>query len=204
MRKFLWLVLALTISVASNGPACADSDGYFCSATDLLIYELSFSGNRPGHWLYAVKFGPGSSLSEGASVTLPEFQVHGMQCSSTQVEILGWESLLVYDVTDIKQPRMVEARTLIKPGTVPEGFKEQSGNLGALFKDSQTGDGFGRVMLHSTDPSHRYALDVSLRPHAEKLCAYVVNTRLLQMDKNGAFEAEHEILTTERSGECGR
>ena len=203
MQRFLWVVSALFIVIASGGVAHADSDGYYCSATNLLAYEISFSDKEPGHWLHVVQYGSNGSGFETANVELPAFQVHGMRCSSTQVEILGWKNLFLYDVGDGKQPKLEVDRTLSKPGARPEGFKDESGNLGAWFRDPKTGYGFGQVRLKSTDTNHKYVLDISLQSHPKKACTYVVQSRLLKLNSNGGVSADLIIVKTERAGECG-
>src|SRR5213596_1863955 len=80
---------------ALAAPAQADDDGSFCVGSDYIAYELSLSvppGKRE-HALYVVSLTDSAGIGRPSRIRLPSFQVHGMRCNRTSVELLGWDSL---------------------------------------------------------------------------------------------------------------
>jgi len=85
---------------ALAAPAQADDDGSFCIGPNYIAYELSVSvapGQRE-HALYVVSLTDSGGISRPSTIGLPRFQVHGLRCTRTPVELLGWDSLYTVPV----------------------------------------------------------------------------------------------------------
>jgi len=95
-----WGATALAVLALGTTPraAHADSDGYYCAGPTYIAYELWFSvpGNR--HVLHVVPLSAAGGIGAPDSVVLPIFQVHGMRCHASRVELRGWDSLYTVDL----------------------------------------------------------------------------------------------------------
>lgn len=108
----------------------ADSDGYFCSGPRYLAYQFSFSDSLPGHNLFIVDLSDVTTPPTPVMVPLPDFQVHGLMCGDSLIQVLGWNHL--YRITGIHGERpMVETISLDQAGSTPAGFEDQGANLAA-------------------------------------------------------------------------
>lgn len=107
-------------------PASADSDGYYCIGRDYLAYQFAFTNGATGHYLAVVSLARGFSLDEPATVELPAFQVHGMRCNATSVELHDLKTIYGIDISDRGQPVLFGQKPL-EPET-RDGFRQA--NLG--------------------------------------------------------------------------
>src|SRR5882762_2732221 len=85
---------------ALAAPVRADEDGSFCIGPNYIAYELSLSvtpGQRE-HALYVVSLTDSGGIGRPSKIGLPRFQVHGLRCTGTSVELLGWDSLYTVPV----------------------------------------------------------------------------------------------------------
>jgi hypothetical protein len=114
MRIVAAIVSAVVLSLPAS--AAADGDGYFCVARGYLACETRFAATPSKHELHVVRFSTAGGIVAAQPITLDDFQVHGIRCLSTVVELAGWET--TYSV-DISVSGGVEHHTvsrLIQPG----------------------------------------------------------------------------------------
>ena len=73
------------------------------------------------HLLHVLSYGRGvQGIVESTPLQLEKFQTHGMRCTETQVELIGWEFVYLVDLADRRRPWL--ARKISRPGpgaTVP-------------------------------------------------------------------------------------
>ena len=91
------LELLAILTLAS--PAMADSDGYFCTTSSYLAYEVGLPGYGP-HELHIVSLTPPLTERSKHAFRLPDFQVHGLLCKEAEVLLLGWDYL--YTVSGLR------------------------------------------------------------------------------------------------------
>jgi hypothetical protein len=123
---------ALALALAAT-PALADSDGHYCAGKDYLAYEVSLSNPGGVHELRIISFSPSRGIGEPVALPLAAFQVHGMRCGSSTVELLGWDTRYAVEVSNRSRPRLTVSEKLPAPGTVLPGF--EAANLGHLGKE---------------------------------------------------------------------
>ena len=111
------VLVALAVAMLPS-KALADSDGYFCVGRGYLAYERRFAAAPARHQLQVVRFGGTRGIVADAPVLLDDFQVHGMRCTSQRVEIVGWHTTYLVDVSGSASPVAVEQRG-VSNGTTP-------------------------------------------------------------------------------------
>ncbi|MBW3671301.1 MAG: hypothetical protein KY432_06470 [Acidobacteria bacterium] len=110
--------------------AAADSDGYFCVGRGYLAYETHASETSDAHQLHVVQYFAADGIIHLPPITLEDFQVHGMNCHSTGIELHGWTTIYSVDITDPTQP-IISSR----PGSVEDERPPPAENLGHWAKE---------------------------------------------------------------------
>ena len=194
-------IFVCAVLAAGMGPAYADSDGYFCSSPNFLAYEFSFSKEQANqHKLYIVRFGEAFS-ARPSSIQIPDFQVHGMTCTGTGVELLGWEKKYLVNVSATAISLAGETR-LPAPGRFPDDHRNPP-NLagwspvtrGAMPKEYTS-------KLDSHDPAYRYELRIK-RLDTRNRCESTVETTLAKVGQHGETRERLLIYKNRVSMECG-
>jgi hypothetical protein len=148
----IFLAIAIVLSV----PSRADDDGNFCTSKGYLAYELR-EGVTPGvtgHVLKVVRFDPQNGIHEAGEVTLHDFQVHAMNCTTDRIEISGPENVIAVCLTDAPSPQ--ETSIVKCTGDFEQRFGHyrkgpEPPNLGQWGRP-------GSIPLESLDTGHRYEL----------------------------------------------
>lgn len=104
-------VLAALIISASSAFA-GESDGYYCVGPDYLAYQFAFTNGSTDHQLNVISLARGFSIAEPAVVELPAFQVHGMRCNETSVELRDEKIVYGVDVSDQDTPVFIGKKEL--------------------------------------------------------------------------------------------
>ena len=102
--------VALALAVVS--PVRADSDGYYCIGQDYLAYQFAFTNGASGHYLAVISLSRGFSIEEPATVELPAFQVHGMRCNATSVELHDLKTIYGVDISERENPTLFGQKRL--------------------------------------------------------------------------------------------
>lgn len=97
ISSLLALAALLTPAVAA-----ADSDGYYCAGPGYLAYETQSSG----HLLHVVQFSRSEGIVALDPIELEPFQVHGMTCGATVIDITGGRTAYAVDITDPHRPHV--------------------------------------------------------------------------------------------------
>jgi hypothetical protein len=180
-----WLGSALLVAallLGWGGSSRADSDGCYCVGPAYIAYELSLSLPNGGHVLYVVPLGDSAGVGRSISVELPEFQVHGMRCDTSHVELLGWDSLYTARFRGAHPFPVARVAPWVDQGTsrrVPSAYSVS--NLGA-WSDAAKLRRSTTVHLHLEGARHRFALAIDIKPDPKNDCRQRVRTRLVELD----------------------
>ncbi len=159
----------------------ADSDGYYCTTATYLAYELRFTSgpdHQPpnGHTLFIVGLGDARSL-QPIAVRLPDFQVHGMRCADTAVELAGWDMVYIVDVGQDERSKVPTELPRSQVGGAPGGFVQT--NLAAWAAGVRQGSSLTRIQLPAGIPGVTQSLEIHYGPHPSgDRCRYQVMTYL--------------------------
>lgn len=122
MRKIT--VVAL-LFLGLSAVAAADSDGYFCVGRGYLAYETDSSAASDAHQLHVVQYSATDGIVHLPPITLEDFQVHGMNCHPTEIEVQGWKTIYSVDITDPTEPTVSS-----RPGSLADERPLPGQNLG--------------------------------------------------------------------------
>jgi hypothetical protein len=128
LRIVAAIVSAVVLSLPAS--AAADSDGYFCVARGYLAYEMRSATTPSKHELHIVRFSTARGIVAAQPVILDDFQVHGMRCLPTVVELVGWETTHSVDISGSGQ----SFPTTASPALRGAGQPTAPGNLGHWSK----------------------------------------------------------------------
>lgn len=173
---------AFFVTVAIAFAAQADSDGYYCAADKYLAYELRRSVE---HTLVVLR-----ADADEIHVTLPDFQVHGMRCTGSAIQLAGWDATYTVDLSSI--PPRVSSEPLSRPGEMP---KWPSTNLAEVNRDARD-YGLAIVELPWDVP---HFVKITIVP-AQAACTGNLSTRLY---RRGTTQPVRTLVEREVGLECG-
>ena len=126
--KSNWPRIALGLAFVASG-AWADSDGYFCTSTGYVAYELrEWSAPEKRHVLKIVRLGHGESVFETHTVPLEDFQLHGLKCAPGSVQLVSWDKTFRVALPASGAAR-IESVTPHAAGVIPPEVATESFNL---------------------------------------------------------------------------
>lgn len=195
------LIALILVAVGAPKPAHADSDGYYCTGPNYLAYQLSLGATTTGHFLYVVALRDSAPVGQPTRVSLPFFQVHGMRCTASTVELLGWDSL--YTVTlDARPSVSAVAAPWVTQGASRRAPAEYGDlNLGAWSRAAKVGKP-DTVALGARATRYRFVLAIDVGEIEEQCRSHVV-TRLLQLNASSHVVATLTLFDGEATRECG-
>ncbi len=202
MRQLVALSSVMVLTFVGARPAHADSDGYYCIGPNYLAYQLSLGPKSPGHFLYVVSLPDSASLRPPTKVQLPRFQVHGMRCSASSVQLLGWDSLYTVKLNSSRPSVVTQVAPWTKQGTSrqpPPDYAQL--NLGGWNPAAKAGRP-DTIALRVQSTASRFLLVIDVRA-TEQPCAYKVVTRLLQLDAASHVVATLKLFDGDALRECG-
>jgi hypothetical protein len=176
-----WICAVSLALWMSPPPLWADSDGYYCTTVTYLAYELRFTSgpdHQPpnGHTLFIVRLGDARS-PQPIAIRLPDFQVHGMRCADTAVELAGWDMVYIVDVGHDEGLNVRAVLPRAKAGGAPGGFVQT--NLAAWAAGVRQGSSLTRIQLPASIPGVTQSLEIHFGPHPSgDRCRYQVTTYL--------------------------
>lgn len=196
------LIALILVVVGAPKPAHADSDGYYCTGPNYLAYQLSLGPTTTGHVLYVVALRDSAPVGPPSRVSLPFFQVHGMRCTASTVELLGWDSLYTVtldgarpSVSAVAAPWATQGASRRPPAEYPDL------NLGAWSRAAKDGKP-DTVALVARATRYHFVLAIDVGEIPEK-CRYHVVTRLLQLNASAHVVATLTLFDGEATRECG-
>ena len=203
MRQLAALSAVVVLaSIGAARPAHADSDGYYCIGPNYLAYQLSLGPKSPGHFLYVVSLRDSASLGPPTKVQLPRFQVHGMRCGASSVQLLGWDSLYTVNLNGSRPSVVTQVAPWTKRGTSrqpPSGYAQL--NLGGWNPAAKAGRP-DTIPLGVQSTASRFLLAIDVRA-TEHPCVYKVVTRVLRLDAASHVVATVKLFDGEALRECG-
>ena len=206
MRTMRFPILAAALLLVVTGSAHADSDGYYCVGPDYLAYQFGLAAPpvRP-HRLYVVRVGGDAGISETVVVELQQFQVHGMRCGASSIELLAFDATHVVDldgqrrpVKYVAMPRPIVAGGPYRP--TPPDWVGLAHNLGSLSRPVGTLEQ-ERITLARDSRGHEYVLEIT--PSQVERCALDIVSRVIQTDASGKVIRSRSIFTGRGYRECG-
>jgi hypothetical protein len=133
MRSVL-LIGFLLISPAVR----ASSDGDFCHTDNYLAYELSLGLGLDHNELHVISLEAPLRSASRRTISLPppRFQVHGLLCTKSEIQVLGWTDLHYVSLTPSHAPLSVRSARLPSPGYRPVQIPvpTRNYNLGPLAR----------------------------------------------------------------------
>ena len=148
-RLALWL---MPVGVVLSSPVIADSDGLMCVGTKYLAFESRSFDSDGQHRLFIYWLHEG--IGPKQSVPLPDFQAHGLVCSTSTVQVRAWEEIHEIDVSKPYQPRYVGPVPAVRADQLKAEYRPQ--NIAAWPS--------GRLALPEVSDGTHYVLEVSNSP----------------------------------------
>jgi len=192
-RKGRWALAALPL-LALTSAAQADEDGFFCVADGYIAYQTrDWSHSEMKHTLNLVFVGRTDGMSEPASVTLEDFQVHGMKCDAQKVVIVGWDAVYEIAFSDQQPPRVV-SKSPFQRSKIPATFRAESLSL---MRESR------QVAIPSGRSDRRYELRIDYRrvesaASLDGLIHHRNTATLVEMDATGRPLLERQVYASDR------
>lgn len=142
-----------------SGPAAANSDGYYCIGPNYLAYQFAFSNGVQRHQLAVVPLTHGFTIDEPVTVELPEFQVRGMRCNQTSVELRDDHAVYGVDIADREHAVLIGR----KPLDPEMSYRFQRSNLGLWAFSGFQSNGAAALTVPLPSPGDDLAAALLLR-----------------------------------------
>ncbi len=121
----------LSFLLLSASQVLADSDGYFCTSEGYLAYELrEWSVPEKKHVLRIIRVGGAQRIGDPLTLTLGEFQLHGMKCNPHDIVISSWDSTSIIALPASGPPEITSVLPH-QPGQIPQGLSLAAGMTGS-------------------------------------------------------------------------
>jgi hypothetical protein len=185
--------------------AYADSDGYFCTGQGYLAYQFGLAPPPVGpHRLHVIDLRGPSGIPKPVALDLPQFQVHGMICGDSWVDIASFTSIYRVTLDERRRPIRSELRTMFAGGAIPQEFSHnRAGNLGRLGGANAYVKPV-RQSLSTKPDGGGYTLEVratTLGP--KKNCNITVKSRIIETGPRGRQIGERVLFQGRGFRECG-
>ena len=206
--RLLGATVVLVLSAFSAGTAYADDDGYYCVGRGYLAYQFGFAAPSPKpHRLSVIPLSGTSGIESPAIFDLPQFQVHGMQCADSWIDVAAFTGIYHVTLDENRRPVRYQVQPLqpLPDGQqIPQAFiLSQLQHLG--------GDGAGRAYLKpvrahlsATGRGGEYLLDITAKviPPLKK-CELAITSRIVETDREGREISARIIFQGRGYRECG-
>jgi hypothetical protein len=199
MQVRAWMTLMLPVLFMA-GPAWSDSDGYYCVGRDYLAYQFGLAAPPiASHHLYVIRFGGEQGISEPSIIELPQFQVQGMLCAESTVELEAYDGLYVVQLDSRRRPISYEMtrweRQLIRGRNTPS-----LGGYGFFIKGLEP----ERKFLMRDTSGHEFSIQIEPSVLMPEKCETEITSRLLELDIQGSIVRERAIFKGKAYfGDCG-
>jgi hypothetical protein len=134
-----------------------------------------------------VAVGGGEGVAPPSIVALEDFQLHGMRCAASSIELFGWDKKYTVDIVDRARPRVAIEAT--SPGQVPRDSLVESFDLPRQSRD---------VQIPSGRTDRRYTLHIAYRFErlAEGGIRHSATATLVETDASGSLRSTIPIHET--------
>ncbi len=178
----------------------ADRDGYYCTGPSYIAFELSPRHPTPAHVLYVVSLRDSGGIAPPTTLELPRFQVHGMRCNASSVQLLSWDSLYTVNLGASGLSLVAGVAPWAKQGIgrqLPVDYSTL--NLGPSSRAAVGGQPDTVALpIQSTAYKFILAFNVRLAP-----CTYRVVTRLVELDAASHAVAALTLFDADTPRACG-
>lgn len=194
VQKALVLFVAITAGAVSG----LDSDGYYCVGADYIAYQFGLATPSTRlHHLYVVRLGAPDVISQPDTVSLPQFQVHGLLCQADAIEVASWDSVYTVPLDGVRRPEAaLRAMAHPEPGKLPERFRVRTSNLGTMGRP-------GRTSLLADAQGTEYFLEIEPESPLIETCTAGAISRIIAVDTSGQVIAELVVYEGNIYRECG-
>jgi len=178
----------------------ADRDGYYCTGPSYIAFELSPRHPMPAHVLYVVSLRDSGGIAPPTTLELPRFQVHGMRCGASSVQLLGWDSLYTVTLGDSRLSLVASVAPWAKQTIgrqLPVDYSTL--NLGPSSRAAVGGQP-DTVALPIQSTAYKFILTFNVRLAP---CTYRVVTRLVELDAASHAVAVLTLFDADTPRACG-
>ena len=174
------ITVLFVVAVISPPLARADSDGYYCVGRGYIAYETRFSTQPSQHLLHVIQFSSTQGIVRIAPIALENFQVHSMTCHATAIELTGWTTRYLVDISDVQRPAITSGP---KPGGPGPGEAGRLNRLGVIDLQGDARPGEFQLVIAGVS-----------RPYKGGVTHYRLS-QLIQWDPRGRILASHNVFT---------
>jgi hypothetical protein len=188
--------VTLILSIAAASPALhADSDGYYCVGRDYLAYQLGLAAPPlASHRLYVVRLAGEQAMSAPAVIDIPQFQVHGMLCDQTSIELESFDGIYKVHLDSGRRPARYEFTRWPDPQhrlSLSPGGSPRIGGYGFFTK----GLAPVRTALLKDPLGHQFAIEIEPQLSNSRLCETHITTRLIEVDPSNSVIRQQVLYT---------
>jgi hypothetical protein len=108
-------LFAFLVAVVCPTTALADSDGYYCVGKGYLAFETRWSQASNAHTLTVIRVSRSGGIQRLAPIPLDDFQVHGITCRDTGVDLQGWSRRYSVDLSAGETPKVTSMAAAFDP-----------------------------------------------------------------------------------------
>lgn len=197
--------LSLVLALLHPAAAYADSDGYYCTGPGYLAYQFGMAPPPVReHRLYVLRTVGVQGIPEPVVLTLPQFQVHGLLCGESWIEVASFTDVYRITLDANKRPLRYDVVRSLRGQPIPKEFiASQLQNLGprsggrARLKPVRTS-------LGRSASGREYFLEIVAKtPEPPRPCEVIVTSRVIETDARGRAIAERMIFQGPAALECG-
>lgn len=171
----------------------ADSDGHYCVGRDYVAYQFGLAQPPVApHRIYVVRLGGEQGIADAGILEIPQFQVHGMRCGGTAIQIEAWHSLYTVHLDESRRPVRYEmARWEEHPD-----YQRARGNQPRLGGYGFQTNGFtvSKQTLLRTETGYEFLLEIESKPLPSRRCDAAITTRLIESDGTGNIVRERVLF----------
>ena len=194
MSTFRAVTLILSVAAASSALQ-ADSDGYYCVGRDYLAYQIGLAAPPiASHRLYVVQLAGEQAMSAPVVMDIPQFQVHGMLCDQTTVELESFDGVYKVHLDAARRPAGYEFTRWADPQHHPSlspGGSPRIGGYGFFTK----GLALERRLLLKDPSGHQFAIEIEPQLSNSRLCETHITTRLIEVDPSNSVIRQQVLYT---------
>ena len=193
-----WRICALiTLLMLVAAVASADSDGLYCVGPRYIAYQFGMDSPHGLHQVTIVRLGGPEGIAKPDVIEMPVAQVDWMRCSNDRIEIRLFKELLVIPLDGELRPLAITRSPQADP---PMGRIER--NLGPLSRAVGTLKP-ERVELLVDSTGHQFVLEMLPRDVQTLRCMTELQTRIIELDRQGRQVRERQVHREVYPRSCG-
>ncbi len=197
-------LMAAAVVVAMLGPLIgltyADSDGYYCVGPGYIAYQFGMDDPKNPPRIYVVDLRGSRGIPKPSTLVFPPFQVHGMRCTASSIEIAASNMMYVVTLDQRLRPSRYDERP--SSSVEPIRFDEYD-NLGEYTR-AQSDLSEYRTRLNVKPDGGEYVLDLRAKLIRESNpCEAQATSRVVETNRAGSEIAALTVFAGKVHRECG-